>query len=150
MSDRIDHEARPREDYSTACFHREAVALQQRFAGIASGVTKRELRRRLWALSNYLYWSEAPLTDGYMPLGTVYLRTPRGKLAVVFPHSTDEKRQDGTTTDRSLTVHFIGDVSVADMIQVSIALHAVLDPLETPPAVRQASPEPAVLRGYAW
>lgn len=150
MSDRIDHTARPRVDFSSACFHREAVALQHQFAKCAGRITKKVLRARLWMLPNYLYWSEAPLTDTYMPFGIVYLRTPRGKLAIVFPNSTDEKRQDGTTTDRSLTVHFLGDVSIADMIQVSIALHAVLDPLETPPVVRQVSPEPAVMRGYAW
>ncbi len=126
MSDLIVAHARPRVDFSSPCFHREAVALQHRYATIGRSLTKRTLRSALKTIPGHLDWIESPLTDGYMPYGIVYFKTKRAKIAIVFPQCFDDSGEDGTETDRSLTIHFIGDVVVDHMVSLTNSLLFVL------------------------
>ena len=139
MSDEIVDDARPSLSYSTPSFHREAVELQHRFATLAGGghMTQQRLVRMMQTVPGYLYWSEDRLSDGYIPLAVVHLKTRRGKIAVVFPKCNDEEERDGTRTDRSVTIHFMGEVTPADAI---VAKGNVLRAMPMPLKPREESP----------
>lgn len=140
MSDVIFVDSKPRKDFSTAAFHREGVALQYRYAAHLAGVPKHTLKAALATVPDFLYCSDLPLTDQYVPRAIVYIKTPRGKIAIIFPECTDDSCSDNTLTDRSVTIHFIGDVTVADMEIVCANVLEALEPFT--PAQREMQFEP--------
>ena len=140
MSDLIFVDSKPRKDFSTAAFHREGVALQYRYAAHLAAVPKHKLKAALASVPDYLYCSDMPLTDRYVPRVIVYIKTRRGKVAIIFPECADDSCSDNTQTDRSVTIHFIGDVTVSDMVIVSANVLAALEPFT--PAQREFAFEP--------
>ncbi len=143
MSDRVVETAKPREDFSTPAFHREGVAIQYRYATFFAEVEMHLFRRSIERIPGFVYWSVQPMTDGYLPRGIAYIRTRRGKVAIVFPYCHDEAQEDNTRTDRSVTIHYIGDVPVCDML---IVYGNVMRALEVP---RTAAP-PASPKEEEW
>lgn len=118
MSDKIVDYSRPSADYSAPAFERERVALQHRFATLAGGghITQEKVLRMICTVPGYLYFSEAPMTDGYVPMVTLYVKTRYGKVAVVFPKCNDLAENDGTITDRSVSIHSFKAVAAYEVI----------------------------------
>ena len=116
MSDTLVEDARPRKDFSSPAFHREAFQIQHVFATLAGSgiITKPKLLYALASVPGYTYWSDAPLTDGYVPQAVAYFRCGRGKVGIVFPRCGDTTLADGTVTDRMLTIHYIAEVLPRD------------------------------------
>ncbi len=137
MSDEVVGGARPRKDFSTASFHREAALIHERFSKLFGYIDTSDIVRAMSTVPGYIYRSQDRLTDGYQPFMVVQVKVPRGKIAIVFPRCTDETFQDGTNTDRSVTLHFLGDCAPKDVAVMCTNVLAAL-------------PQPKVAAEHEW
>jgi hypothetical protein len=142
MSNKLCTDVRPNSAWSEPVDRESTRRLHRRFAALQGFVERSQVEVAMRQTGKYRHPLYTPLSDGYQPFAIGILALGRhDRVAVVFPFCTDTG-EDGTSTDRSVSVHTLGKVDADE-------LDALVQCIESHLPVARAHSTPA-FRGFGW
>lgn len=109
MSNQVVNTRPQNGSWSEPVFQEEARRLHEHYSRFCLGLPKKRLVAISY-LAHHIFDSDAPLSDGYIPALMIALKVKAGKIALVFPKFGGYVDEDGSNTERSLTIHSVGEV----------------------------------------